>query len=159
MRRRRGILRTRDEKDNCMTETKHRFRVIQGGAATPARYGSPRELLKLVLKAQLTQTLTVEEASHLNSPYLEDSLPTMDKFLADFNMLRSAGLDVRIQLGDLPEGIVLTDPARFKQRFPELAQAVPVMLAHDGVQPYTEGIPRRLHPKPSVARAPALTLV
>lgn len=142
-----------------MTDSTHRFRVIQGGAATPARYGSPRELLKLVLKAQLTPTLTVEEASHLNAPYLEDSIPTMDKFLDDFNMLRGAGLDVRIQLGDLPEGIVISDPERFKQRFPELALAVPVMLAHDGVQPYTEGIPRRLHPKAIAVRAPALTLV
>lgn len=142
-----------------MTDSKHRFRVIQGGASTAPRYGSPRELLKQVLKAQLTPTLTVEEASHLNSPYLADSLPTMEKFLDDFNMLRGAGLDIRIQLGDLPEGVVLADPVRFKERFPELAPAVPVMLAYDGVQPYTDGIPRRLHPKPPARRAPALTLV
>ena len=142
-----------------MTDSKHRFRVIQGGAGSAPRYGSPRELLKQVLKAQLTPTLTVEEASHLNSPYLADSLATMEKFLEDFNLLRDAGLDVRIQLGDLPEGVVLADPERFKERFPELAPAVAVMLAHDGVQPYTEGIPRRLHPKVVVPRAPALSLV
>jgi hypothetical protein len=146
-----------------MTASKHPFRVIEGGAAAAQRYGSPRELLKRVLKAQLTPTLTVEQASHLNIPYLEDNLPTMDRFLADFNVLRSVGLDVRIQLGDLPEGVVLTDPELFTARFPELAVAVPVMLAHDGVQPYTEGIPRRLHAKdpakPARKQATRLALV
>ena len=130
-----------------MTDKKNPFRLIQGGvAAVPStpQYGSPRELLRRVLKAKLTPTLTVEEASHLNIPDLEDGFPSMEQFLADFNMLRSAGLDIRIQLDDLPEGIILTDPERFKARFPELAVAVPVLMAHEVVQPYTDGIPRRL---------------
>lgn len=136
-----------------MTDKKNPFRLIQGGAPSPAapQYGSPRELLKRVLKAKLTPTLTVEDASHLSTPDLEEGLPSMEKFLADFNMLRSAGLDIRIQLDDVPEGIVITDPERFKAKFPDLAPAVPVMMAHDGVQPYTDGIPRRL---PSIQTAP-----
>jgi hypothetical protein len=142
-----------------MHEPKHPFRLIQGGKSTPKGYGSPRELLKRVLKAQLTPTLTVEEASHLNIPDLTNNLPSMEQFLADFNTLRSAGLDTRIQLDDLPEGIVITDPERFKSRFPDLAMAVPVMLAHDGVQPYTDGIPRRLHAIQSATRTATLRVV
>lgn len=142
-----------------MHQPKHPFRVIQGGAQAPKVYGSPRELLKRVLKAQLTPTLTVEEASHLNIPDLANGLPSMEQFLDDFNMLRSAGLDIRIQLDDLPEGIVITDPDRFKEKFPELASAVPVMLAHEGVQPYTAGIPRRLHAILPAARTPTLRVV
>lgn len=142
-----------------MHQPKHPFRVIQGGAQAPKAYGSPRELLKRVLKANLTPTLTVEAACHLNGPGYEHTLPSMDEFLADFNLLRDAGLDVRIQLGDLPEGIVLADPERFTARFPELALAVPVLLAHEGVQPYTEGIPRRLHPMRPASPAPKLRVV
>lgn len=145
-----------------MTDKKNPFRLIQGGvvaAPTAPQYGSPRELLKRVLKAKLTPTLTVEEASHLNIPDLEEGLPSMEKFLADFNTLRGAGLDIRIQLDDLPEGIVITDPERFKARFPELALAVPIMMAHDGVQPYTDGIPRRLQASRCAPRAPALRVV
>lgn len=137
----------------------HPFRVIQGGALAPKAYGSPCELLKRVLKAKLTPTLTVEAASHLNIPPLAEAMPSMTDWLGDFELLRDAGLEVRIQLGDIPEGIVLTDPERFTLRFPELAMAVPVMLAHEGVQPYTEGIPRRLHPVAPSARAPLLRVV
>jgi hypothetical protein len=92
--------------------------------------------------AQLTPDLTVEEACHLQV-YADDEVPRMEQYLEDVQALRSAGLDARVQLGDVPEGIVIADPKVFMDRFPELASVVPVMLAHDGVQPYTDGLPRR----------------
>lgn len=136
-----------------MQQTRISLQVIQGGAGrTLSLVGNTtmRQLLMRVLKARLTPTLTVEQASHLNSPDLAGNLPSMETFLADLTLLRSAGLDAHIQFDDIPEGIVLIDPERFKARFPELALAIPAMLTHGGVQPYTEGLPRH---------APALSVV
>jgi len=67
----------------------------------------------------------------------------MEKFLADLNMLRSAGLDIRVELEDEPEAIVLMEPQWFEAKFPKLVAAIPVMLASGGVQPYTNGLPRK----------------
>jgi hypothetical protein len=129
-----------------MQNNKPSLRLIQGGVqSTPANsnnYGSVRQLLRRVLMAQLTPDLTVEDACHLQV-YADDEVPRMEQYLEDMQTLRSAGLDARIQLGDVPEGIVIADPKVFMDRFPELAAVVPVMLAHDGVQPYTDGLPRR----------------
>jgi hypothetical protein len=134
-----------------MQNKKPTFRVIQGGAhAAPAaspkpahsNYGSVRRLLRRVLMANLTPELTVEDACHLQV-YADDEVPRMEQYLEDIKTLRSAGLDARVQFGDVPEGIVISDPDVFIDRFPELASVVPVMLAHDGVQPYTDGLPRR----------------
>jgi hypothetical protein len=134
-----------------MQNNKPTFRVIQGGVhSTPAaspksansNYGSVRQLLRRVLMANLTPDLTVEDACHLHV-YADDEVPRMEQYLEDIQTLRSAGLDARVQFGDVPEGIVIADPDVFMDRFPELAAVVPVMLAHDGVQPYTDGLPRR----------------
>lgn len=130
-----------------MQHNKPSLRLILGGvqstpATSPPTYGSVRQLLRRVLMAQLTPDLTVEEACHLQV-YADDEVPRMEQYLEDVQALRSAGLDARVQLGDVPEGIVIADPKVFMDRFPELASVVPVMLAHDGVQPYTDGLPRR----------------
>ncbi|KVP17307.1 hypothetical protein [Burkholderia ubonensis] len=129
-----------------MDERKISLRLIQGGAVdspAPGSYAAVKQLLRRVLKAKLTPDLTVEEACHLRVYEFGEHIPRMEHLLEDVKELRRAGLDARIQLGDVPEGIVLTDPKVFTARFPELAAAVPVMLAHDGVQPYTDGMPRR----------------
>jgi hypothetical protein len=134
-----------------MQNNKPSLRLITGGvqstsieaaSSTPSHYGTVRQLLRRVLMANLTPDLTVEDACHLQV-YADDEAPRMEQYLEDIKTLRSAGLDARVQFGDVPEGIVIADPDVFMDRFPELASVVPVMLAHDGVQPYTDGLPRR----------------
>jgi len=136
-----------------MTTIKNSLSLIPGGAS--AGSGSGRRdpvclVLNRVLKAKLTSTLTVEDACYLTPAYPGDSVLRVETLLAQLRMLSNAGLEARLETEDLPEGIVLADPERFTARFPELAHAVPVLLAHDGVQPYTDGLPRR---------RPQLTLV
>jgi len=136
-----------------MTERKFTLQLIQGGAApspavgvnssTNTGYAAVRNLLRRVLKAKLTPQLTVEDACHLRPYYEDDEMPRMEQLLSDIQELRNAGLDTRRYLNDLPDCIVMADPKVFVSRFPELAAAVPVMLAHDGVQPYTDGLPCR----------------
>jgi hypothetical protein len=130
-----------------MQEQKTLLRLIKGGASAPANrmsgHDQVRLILRRVLKARLKPGLTVEEACHLRVFGREEPMACMEHLLEDVQELRRAGLEARIQLDDIPEGIVLTDPKAFTARFPDLAAAVPVMLAHDGVQPYTEGLPRR----------------
>ncbi|BCQ24733.1 hypothetical protein NK8_29090 [Caballeronia sp. NK8] len=101
-----------------------------------------RRLLRTVLDAQLTPTLTVEQACHLRIYKEDEAIPRMGSLLDDVSALRKAGLNAAIALRDLPEAIILEEPALFKAKFPHLADAVPVMLAHGGVQPYTDGLPR-----------------
>ncbi|MCG9124864.1 hypothetical protein LH460_09285 [Laribacter hongkongensis] len=95
-----------------------------------------------MLKAKLTPELTVEEACHLRVYGPDEHIPRMEHFVDDVRELRHAGLGTCGPLGEIPEGIVLIDPKTFIRRFPELADAVPVMLAHEGVQPYTDELPR-----------------
>lgn len=141
-----------------MSKSNYPFKLIQGSAPTLLSTG-PYAILLRVLKARLTPTMTVEDASHMNMMELTSGIPTVEQFLADFQTLRNAGLDIRGQLGDIPEGIVLTDPELFMMRFPELAYAVPVMLEYEGVQPYTAGCPRIATPSPVTPKKPKLTLV
>jgi hypothetical protein len=108
-----------------------------------------RRLLRAVLDAQLTPTLTVEQACHLDVDYMEDDeLPALETIFADVGALHNAGLATSRNCVDrytnqpVPDAIMLVSPKRFKKKFPELASAIPVMLAHEGVQPYTDGIPR-----------------
>ncbi|MBU9200385.1 hypothetical protein KTD31_03330 [Burkholderia multivorans] len=122
------------------------LRLISGGKTEPATqnlYGSVRMHLRKVLRAKLTPTLTVEDACHLYVFEEGAAAPAVEKYLADNRELNAAGLEVRMGLDNLPEGIVLTNPEKFKAKFPELADAVPVMLAYEGVQPYTDGLPRK----------------
>lgn len=112
------------------------------GVDSNERYSQIRRMLRAVLDAKLTPMLTVEQACHLRTYGEDEYIPRVGSLLADVAELRSAGLDASIALGGLPAGIVLTDPARFKARFPQLSDVVPVMLAHGGVQPYTAGLPR-----------------
>lgn len=136
-----------------MTTTKNSLRLVSGGAPATtgySRYDPVRRVLNRVLKAQLTPALTVEEACYLSPDWPASSTRRVETLLAQLRILSSAGLEARLACDDLPEGIALVDVARFTARFPELASAVPVMLAHEGVQTYTEGLPRR---------RPVLTLV
>jgi hypothetical protein len=131
-----------------MQEQKTVLRLIKGGASTAPvtsmnGYDTVRLILRRVLKARLKPGLTVEEACHLRVYSREEPIARMEHLLEDVQELRRAGLEARMQLDDIPEGIVLTDPKAFIARFPDLAATVPVMLAHDGVQPYTDGLPRR----------------
>ncbi|HDR9103615.1 TPA: hypothetical protein QDB04_000335 [Burkholderia vietnamiensis] len=122
------------------------LQLISGGkseTSTQNQYGSVRTHLRKVLRAKLTPTLTVEEACHLYVFEEGAVAPSVEQYLADNRELNAAGLEARLGLNDLPEGIVLTNPEKFKAKFPELADAVPVMLAYEGVQPYTDGLPRK----------------
>lgn len=67
----------------------------------------------------------------------------MEQFLADFNALRSAGLDISPEREDAPAAVILHDAKMFQATFPELAAAIPVRLSSGGVQPYTHGVPRK----------------
>jgi hypothetical protein len=124
------------------------LRLIPGGAAFDEKsgvsgYSKVKQVLRRVLNAKLAPDLTVEEACHLRVDFDAEAVPRLEQFLDDVAALREAGLDTRFQLDDIPEGIVLRDTAVFVARFPELTGAVSVMLAYDGVQPYTDGLPRR----------------
>jgi len=84
----------------------------------------------------------VEDASHLWVYVFDEPNPRMAYLHDDLDELRRAGLKALPRLGNKPVGIVLADAKIFVARFPELAEAVPLMLAYEGVQPYTHGLPR-----------------
>ncbi|WP_343029369.1 hypothetical protein [Janthinobacterium sp. CAN_S7] len=84
----------------------------------------------------------------MDARYLEDGeLPAIETFYADFGALHNAGLASSMDCvyrdtnQPVPDAVVLVSPKRFKKKFPALAAAIPAMLAHEGVQPYTDGIP------------------
>lgn len=108
--------------------------------------GTVREIFGRLLKAKLTPTLTVEDASHLDLPFItdEDKLPSVDDIFETIRLLERAGLGVRMWSEEIPEGIVLVDEDLFRAKFPELAAAIPLLKAYEGVQPYSGGVPRRL---------------
>jgi hypothetical protein len=101
-----------------------------------------RRQLKAVLDAKLAPDCTIEDACHLYVPHEGDPVPRLETFLDDVQAVRNVGLDMVCELGGRPCGIVMEDPQLFRARFPELAAAIPVMLVHGGVQPYTDGLPR-----------------
>lgn len=119
-------------------------RTPESAIGSNGSYVQVRRLLRAVLDAKLTPTVTIEEACHLRVYGADEEIPRMEFQLDDVKALRHAGLGTCIALDNLPAAIVIEDPAVFKARFPQLADAVPVMLAHGGVQPYTDGLPR--HP-------------
>lgn len=121
------------------------LRVVPRLESTEAPDNIPRGAILLkVLRAKLTPSLTVEQACHLDVPDLPDELvPRAETILADRKLLRAAGLDLKAANGAMPAAVVLADPSRFTARFPELSAAVPVLLACEGVAPYTQGRPRK----------------
>lgn len=147
-----------------MTGSIVKLQLIQGGLATSPAIARPHDVsvsspvasrsgldlsfhnvrnqLHRVLKAHLTPVLTVEQAAHLGRVYADGEEPEMEELLSDLRILRNAGLDVLMNLEDEPDGIILMDPKKFLARFPELAEAIPVMIEHEGVMPYTDGMPR-----------------
>lgn len=108
-----------------------------------------RRLLKAVLNAKLAPDCTIEDACHLGVVYEGDPVPRLETFLDDVKAVRNVGLDMVCELDGWPCGIVMKDPHLFRVRFPELEAAIPVMLVHGGVQPYTDGLPR-IPPPPAV---------
>lgn len=117
--------------------------VVNRDSIPPSAHANnTTRLLRAVLDARLTPDLTVEQlyGGELSGA---DTPAVTQNFIEAFGALRAAGLDLKSETKDLPGGIVLTDPKAFKARFPELAAAVPAMLAHEGLQPFTAGLPRR----------------
>lgn len=140
------------------SQSKPVFQLIQGGLvaeSVPAcisprpawyirRFNTVQDALRAVLKARLTPTKTVEDACHLDFQELEaHELTQGDEAIADFRMLRKVGLQPILSE---PSRIVLRNADRFAAAFPDLVNAIPVLLAHDGVQPYTEGLPASFTP-------------
>lgn len=119
-------------------------RTYEPAISSNESYSRVRLMLRSVLDAKLTPTVTVEEACHLRVYGRDEEIPRMEHFHDDVRAMRRAGLGMRIALEDLPEAIVIDDAALFKATFPHLADVIPVMLVHGGVQPYTDGLPR--HP-------------
>lgn len=115
--------------------------AAQPAAPAPAATTYVQKLLFDVLKAKLTPTLTVEDACHHDMTYTDD-VPPVEAFLAHFQLLRAAGLDIQGPPYDAPSGIVLYDAYLFKLKFPHLEASIAPMLAHCGVIPYTFGMPR-----------------
>lgn len=116
---------------------------LVGGTAAPAAPVAPSRTatLRAVLDAQLEPGLTVEQACHLDVPYLDDAqVPRGERILAERRLLRAAGLDIR-SANDAPGAVVLGDERLFLARFPGLAHAVKVLRECGGVQPYTPGLP------------------
>ena len=99
-------------------------------------------VLHAVLHAELAPGLTVEDASHARVRHLPESdRPSESKVRADRRLLAQAGLDYVCGDGT-PDAIVLKRPRLFKLAFPELTYAIPVLEASQGVQPYTDGLPK-----------------
>lgn len=98
--------------------------------------------LHAVLHAELAPGLTVEDASHARVRHLpEPERPPESKISADRLLLARAGLDFVRGYG-VPDVIALKSARLFRLRFPDLAHAIPVLIASQGVQPYTDGLPR-----------------
>ena len=98
--------------------------------------------LHAVLHAVLAPGLTVEDASHARVRHLPESdRPPAAQISADRLLLARAGLDY-VRGYDVPDAIVLKSARLFKQAFPDLAYAVPILVASQGVQPYTDGLPK-----------------
>lgn len=132
------------------------LRLVVNRDSTPphAPVNSTNRLLRAVLDARLSPDVTVEQFYGGELPGA-DPTAIGETFVRAFSQLRAAGLDLKPDSDDLPGGIVLTDPEAFKARFPELAAAVPVMLAHEGVQPLTAGLPRRRVAVTTLAEVPS----
>lgn len=114
-------------------------------------------LLKAVLKAELAPGLTVEAACHAELHYDPDpdSVPELDEFNAHRALLWAAGLRYSLGNETVSDAVVLSNATAFKQKFPHLAAAVPVLKACGGVQLYTDGLARL----PRTVAPPKLTLV
>lgn len=127
------------------------LRVISGGVereVVPLAYVMKQ--LKRVLDAELEPGLTVEEACHIEVRYYETESDlrglTAEVVSKHLLMLHYAGLACSTNWDDWPDAIVLEDAKNFKKKFPELAHVIPLLQAHCGVLPYTNGRPRSLRP-------------
>ncbi len=108
-------------------------------AAQPA---SGKELLHAVLHAELAPGLTVEDACHARVRHVpEPDRPPESKISADRLLLARAGLDFVRGYG-VPDAIALKSARLFRLAFPDLAHAIPVLIASQGIQPYTDGLPK-----------------
>ena len=115
------------------------------GKKTPAAqkgHSPETAALHAVLHAVLAPGLTVEDASHARVRHLPESeRPPAAQISADRLLLARAGLDY-VRGYDVPDAIVLKSARLFKQAFPDLSYAVPILQASQGVQPYTDGVPK-----------------
>jgi hypothetical protein len=125
--------------------------VVSKTEDRPGINESRPNLLKAVLKAELAPGLTVEDACHTEMHYSPEIAPEVEVMMAHRRLLRHAGLNFAMGDETLPDAIVLEKPKLFKQKFPQLEAAIPLLLAGEGVQPYTNGMPR-------VTKRPALVI-
>jgi hypothetical protein len=110
------------------------------------QFDTVTQALRAVLEARISPTKSVEAACHLNLQMLEEhEYPSPTEFLADTRDMLNAGLQKCGEF-ELPARIKISDVNLFLATFPHLANAVPVMLAHQGVQPYTRGEPASATP-------------
>jgi hypothetical protein len=110
------------------------------------QFDTVRQALRAVLDARVSPTKSVEAACHLDLEILEEhEFPSPTEFQEDSHDMLQAGLQKCPEFV-LPACIKINDVNLFLATFPHLANAVPVMLAHQGVQPYTHGEPASATP-------------
>ncbi|MDR6739119.1 hypothetical protein J2X56_001105 [Herbaspirillum sp. 1173] len=147
------------------SQSKPTFQLIQGGfqdfsedeytdeklirtSATwhVRQFDTVKKALRAVLEARITPTKSVEAACHMNLDMLDEhESPSPSEYLADTRLMLSAGLQKCGEF-ELPAHIKICDVNLFLATFPHLANVVPIMLAHQGVQPYTNGEPASADP-------------